>query len=248
MSRPHLLMLPGWGMECHVFTPLIPTLSNIFQLSFLDWRGVRNENEYMKRVKNQLDSIHGPVWLLGWSLGTLSALEIACTYPTKIAGLILFGGMSRFTSNEQYPYGFNPIVVKQMKKQLQRNKGKTLTYFYKEMFSKTDKGKKHFQQFMSLVQDHFLGDDLESLSIGLGYLMNTDIRSELGKIKAKCLLIHGEDDAICLHEASTYIHKKLQVESEIYILKEAGHMPFFTETEKCAQIISRFSEGIHHHD
>jgi pimeloyl-[acyl-carrier protein] methyl ester esterase len=248
MSRPHLLMLPGWGMESHVFSPLIQTLSKTFHLSFLDWRGVKNESEFKGRVNNKLDSIHEPVWLLGWSLGSLPALDMASTYPNKISRLILFGGMSRFTSNEQYPYGFNPIVVKQMKKQLQRNKEKTLTHFYKEMFSKTDKGKNDFHQFMNLVHDHFLGDDLESLMNGLDYLMNADVSMKLSKIKAKCLLIHGQDDEICLHEASTFIHKKLQVESEIYILKEAGHMPFFTETEKCAQIISRFSEGIHHHD
>ncbi|WP_155837475.1 alpha/beta fold hydrolase [Aneurinibacillus terranovensis] len=139
MKQLHLVMLPGWRMEKAAFQPLIEPLSEVFQLLFVEWRGVKAPSDFKERVIKKIISVGEPVFLLGWSLGSLAALEIASTYPKSIKGLILIGGTSRFTSGEQYPFGWHPRILERMKKQMQQNKEKTLTVFYEAMFSGTGK-------------------------------------------------------------------------------------------------------------
>ncbi|UQD51893.1 alpha/beta hydrolase [Bacillus methanolicus] len=240
MKPSYLVMLPGWGMEQAAFQPLIDSLSKVFQLSFVEWRGVKSPNDFRERVEETIISIQEPVFLLGWSLGSLAALEFAITYPNSVKGLILIAGTSRFTSCEHYSFGWHPRIVERMKKQLQRNKEKTLADFYDSMFSESEKEAGFFSQFAEIVQRKFQGDDIFSLITGLDYLLQKDMRVRIGQIKTSCLLIHGKKDVICPIEASSFIGAKLGDKSIFYVLEDAGHVPFFTKLEKCVQLITNF--------
>ncbi|MFB9761283.1 alpha/beta fold hydrolase [Ectobacillus funiculus] len=240
MKQSHLVMLPGWGMEREVFQPCIESLSNIFDLSFVEWRHIKAPIDFEERVIQEITSIHTPIFLLGWSLGTLTALKVASLYPERIKGLILFSGTSRFTSCEQYPSGWQPRVVKRMKKQLQEDKDKTLTLFYEAMFSQPEQDKGQHHQFIDLVQREFQGDDMLSLMVGLDYLIETDYRSLLNGIKTPCLLIHGTEDTICPLAASSFINDQLGEKAHFSIMNETGHLPFFTKPDECMRLIKKF--------
>lgn len=88
MKQPNLVMLPGWGMEKGVFEPLIKPLSDVFHLSFIEWRDMKALNDFEERVMDTIASIDGPVYLLSWSLGSLVSLELASSYREKIKGFI----------------------------------------------------------------------------------------------------------------------------------------------------------------
>lgn len=151
MKPSHLVMLPGWGMEQAAFQPLIDPLSKVFQLSFVEWRGVKSPNDFRERVEETIISIQEPVFLLGWSLGSLAALEFAITYPNSVKGLILIAGTSRFTSCEHYSFGWHPRIVERMKKKLQRNKEKHLLIFMIRCF----RNLKRKQAFLANLQRLF---------------------------------------------------------------------------------------------
>lgn len=64
MKQPNLVMLPGWGMEKDAFQPLIKPLSEVFQLSFIEWRDMKTLNDFEERVIGTIASIDGPVFYL----------------------------------------------------------------------------------------------------------------------------------------------------------------------------------------
>ncbi|MFJ7682761.1 alpha/beta fold hydrolase [Peribacillus butanolivorans] len=248
MKQLNLVMLPGWGMEKDAFQPLIKPLSEVFHLSFIEWRDMKTLNDFEERVIDTIASIDGPVFLLGWSLGSLLSLELASSYREKIKGYILFGATSRFTTGENYSFGWDPRMVERMKKQLQRNKEKTLTSFYEAMFSEAEKEEGFYHQFITTIQSEFHGDDVFSLLIGLDYLLQKDVRVKLDQIETPILLIHGREDKICPLEASSFIKENLGGKAEVHIIEGAGHIPFFTKPQECVQLIKTFIQKEYIHD
>ncbi|MNF98661.1 Pimeloyl-[acyl-carrier protein] methyl ester esterase [compost metagenome] len=206
----------------------------------MEWRHIKAPTDFEERVIQEITSIHKPIFLIGWSLGTLTALQVASSYPERIKGLILFSGTSRFTSCEQYPSGWHPRIVKRMKNQLQQDKEKTLTLFYEAMFSQFEKDQGYHHTFIDLTKRKFQGDDTLSLMTGLDYLLERDYRSLLNEIKTPCLLIHGTEDTICPLEASSFISKQLGEKGQFSVMDKAGHIPFFTRPEECIQLIKEF--------
>jgi pimeloyl-[acyl-carrier protein] methyl ester esterase len=129
-----------------------------------------------------------------------------------------------------------------MKKQLQRNKEKTLTSFYNAMFTKSEKEEEFHHQFIEVVQHHYQGDSTHSLLTGLDYLLQKDVRMQLNQIQTPCLLIHGRDDQICLPESSSFIAERIGGKAQLCILEKAGHISFFTKPQQCTQLIEKFLE------
>ncbi|MGE7649852.1 alpha/beta fold hydrolase [Peribacillus frigoritolerans] len=248
MKQPNLVVLPGWGMEKEAFQPLIKPLSELFHLSFIDWRDMKALNDFEERVINTIASIDGPVYLLGWSLGSLVSLELSSSFRERIKGFILFGATSRFTTGENYSVGWDPRMIERMKKQLPRNKEKTLTSFYEAMFSDAEKEAGFYHQFTKISQSKFHGDDVFSLLIGLDYLLQKDARARLDRIEAPFLMLHGREDKICPLEASSFIKENLGGKAEVRIIEGTGHIPFFTKPEECMDHIKTFIQKEYVHD
>ncbi|MGE7765162.1 alpha/beta fold hydrolase [Peribacillus sp. NPDC096540] len=246
MKQLNLVMLPGWGMEKGAFQPLIKPLSEVFHLSFIEWRDIKTLNDFEERVIDTVSTIDGPVFLLGWSLGSLVTLELVSSYREKIIGFILIGGTSRFTTDENYSFGWDPRIVERMKKQLQRDKKKTLTSFYEAMFSESEKEEGFYHQFTKMIQREFHGDNVSSLLIGLDYLLQKDVRVKLDQIETPYLLIHGSEDKICPIEAPSFIAENLGEKANYHIIEETSHIPFFPKSQECVQLIKAFiQKGVH---
>ncbi|MBO1000304.1 alpha/beta fold hydrolase [Bacillus sp. SD075] len=248
MKQANLVMLPGWGMKKDAFQPLINPLSELFHLSFIEWRDMKTLNDFEDRVMDTIASIDGPVYLLGWSLGAIVSLGLSSSYREKIKGFILFGATSRFTTGENYSFGWDPRMVERMKKQLQHNKEKTLISFYEAMFSESEKEEGFYHQFITAIQREFHGDDVFSHLIGLDYLIHKDVRAGLDRIEAPFILLHGREDKICPLEASSFIKENLGGNAELHIIEGAGHIPFFTKTQECMEQIKTFIQKEYIHD
>ncbi|MGC4377417.1 alpha/beta hydrolase [Fictibacillus sp. Mic-4] len=249
MSKKQLVMLPGWGMESAVWSLLADGLRESFSIQLVDWRGLKTIDGVRKRVNEyiQQDTMES-FTVIGWSLGSLAAIDIASTYPSKVRHLILLSGTSRFTMDSDYECGVHPKMVERMKRQLMRNKEKTLASFYELMFSTEERRKGEVQRFMGEIGEKFVGDDVHSLRSGLDYLIASDFRSKLEQISSPVLLIHGEEDAICPFRASQYIEQRIKEKVTIKRLQHTGHIPFFTMPDQCLQWIKEFVGGEANHD
>ncbi|OIJ13062.1 hypothetical protein BKP37_11140 [Anaerobacillus alkalilacustris] len=241
--KPHIIMLSGWGIEKEVFGPLQIELQKSFQVTCIDWRKIERLTDFKTRLLNMVMSINQPIVLLGWSLGSVVAFEVASLIPERFKGLICIGGTSSFTSKGDYLYGWKARIVNHMKKQLVIDKDKTLFTFYHSLFSCNEKNKGFDKKFLQIVQDKFQGDRLSSLTLGLTYLFETDVRMHLENINIPTMLIHGKSDSICPYEASVFIYEQMKDNTRLNVLEDAGHIPFFTHEDLCLKWIYSFLES-----
>lgn len=242
MVKPYLIMLPGWGMESFVWNKLNKSLSKDFELICIEWDNILSLNEFKERVlkvikQKQLSTFS----LLGWSLGSLVAQDIASDNAWNINNLILIGCTSSFIQHKEngYNIGWNRKIVERMKSKLYKNPQETLSDFYDSMFSEEEKRKSYNTEFLQIAKDNTKNQSINSLLLGLDYLMQKDVRTKLSRITAPLLIIQGENDKICPLDGAVYI-KNMSINSTIEIIRESGHIPFFTNPDACYNIICKF--------
>ncbi|AZQ46404.1 alpha/beta hydrolase [Bacillus sp. RA(2023)] len=236
MKELKIIFIPGWGMEEDVWTLVLPYFKG-YSVQCINWRNVKEQSEFAGRIIDVAKDEN--VILVGWSLGALTAVQ--AYKKVNVKGIVLIGGTARFTNTSDYTSGWNVLHVERLKKNLARKKEDTLKRFYENMFTKDElKENKRFEDIIK----HFKGDCIQSLQLGLDYLIGTDMREVLKEVKVPILLIHGEQDVICPLSAA-----RSMAENETATLKvvnEAGHALCVTNFEYCGNEIIQFVEGIRH--
>ncbi|PGB04024.1 alpha/beta fold hydrolase [Bacillus toyonensis] len=236
MKELKIIFIPGWGMEENVWDLVLPYFKG-YPVQYIDWRNVKEISEFAERI---IDVAHDEnVILVGWSLGALAAIQ--AYKKIKAKGIVLIGGTAKFTNTSDYTSGWDSLHVERLKKNLVRKKEGTLKRFYESMFTKDElKGNKSFED---IIKD-FKGDSIQSLQLGLDYLIETDMREELKEIKAPILLIHGEKDVICPLSAAHSMADNTNV--TLKVVSEAGHALCVMNFEYCVNEVIQFVEGIRH--
>ncbi|GAB6436368.1 alpha/beta hydrolase [Bacillus luti] len=236
MKELKIIFIPGWGMEEGVWTLVLPYFKG-YSVQCVEWRNVKEQSEFAERI---IDVAHDEnVILVGWSLGALAAVQ--AYKKVKVKGMVLIGGTAKFTSTSDYISGWNSLHVERMKKNLTRKKADTLKRFYENMFTKDElKENTSFEE----ITLNFKGDSIQSLQLGLDYLIETDMRNELTDVKVPLLLLHGEQDVICPLSAAHSMTENAN--AKLKVVSGAGHALCVTNFEYCANEIIQFIEGIRH--
>ncbi|WP_002145878.1 alpha/beta fold hydrolase [Bacillus cereus] len=236
MKELKIIFIPGWGMEEDVWTLVLPYFKG-YSVQCVEWRNVKEQSEFEGRIIGVAHDEN--VILVGWSLGALAAIQAYKNIKAK--GIVLIGGTAKFTNTSDYTSGWNSLHVERLKKNLARKKEDTLKRFYANMFTKDEL--KENKSFEDIVK-RFKGDSIQSLQLGLDYLIETDMREELKEIKIPILLIHGEQDVICPLSAARSMTENRNV--TLKVVSEAGHALCVVNFEYCANEIIQFVEGIRH--
>jgi len=243
MEKEKLLMLPGWSMDSSVWKPVVPFLSEYFNLAFCQWEGLEDKEGYVNRIDSLVEKEEGELCLMGWSLGSLLAIHAASKYPDRIKRLILVSGTSRFTRDKKTHYlcGWPESVLKKMKVTLDDEMEKTINSFHQAMFSAKEREKGSYGDFLATIS---MGKAQKSteLQAGLDLLLLADNRHLLSDIEVPLLLIHGEKDTICPVGASLYISSRVKGRVLLKILPGAGHIQFFTAAKEFKMSIKEFME------
>ena len=236
MNELKIIFIPGWGMEENIWDLVFPYFKG-YPVQSIDWRNVKERSEFAERI---VDVAHNDnVILVGWSLGALAAVQ--AHKKVKAKGIVLIGGTAKFTNTSDYTSGWNALHVERLKKNVARKKEDTLKRFYENMFTKNEL--KENKRFEDMIKG-FKGDSIQSLQVGLEYLIETDMREELKEMKVPILLIHGEQDVICSLSAARSMAQNEN--SMLKVVREAGHALCVTNFEYCGNEIIQFVEGIRH--
>ncbi|KFN03072.1 alpha/beta fold hydrolase [Bacillus clarus] len=234
MKELKLIFIPGWGMEEEVWSLLLPYFKE-YSVRCVEWRNMKNDSEFVERVIEAAKDQNAI--LIGWSLGALVALQSCDRVRTK--GMVLIGGTAKFTIDDDYISAWNTSFVERMKRNVARRKEETLDRFYKSMFAKNElKESERFEK----ITERFKGDSIQSLQIGLNYLIEADMRNALQRVKVPMLLLHGEHDGICPLSAAHYIRENTS--ASLKVVNGAGHALCVTNFEYCANEVIQFVEGI----
>jgi pimeloyl-ACP methyl ester carboxylesterase len=143
-----------------------------------------------------------PFRAAGHSMGCLFALRLAALNP-NVRALTLFAPFAKF--------GAEPEKIDAMSARLDENPRVLLKSFYRAVFAPAPSPLKVPETI-----------NIPALKAGLELLKNTDLGTELSKIKIPVLLIQGEKDAVS-SPASAKLLKSLLSDTELRVIPATGH-------------------------
>jgi pimeloyl-[acyl-carrier protein] methyl ester esterase len=232
VKRP-LFFISGWGATEKVWDPLLKDLGNDFPPFRISWHEcLKNGNLLEKSVKM---SSHAVV-LVGWSLGGLIALQTAVSMPQKVSGLCLISATSRMVEDDNYA-GVPEKALKAMVLKFKRKPGVVIEDFSENCFHPQSD-----QALRNLFGDMAESFTHQSMTQGLGFLKETDLRSSLPEIEVPTLILHGENDRIIPTGQAHFLGNRVP-NSSLAILEDAGHALPLTHPSWLAGQIKVFLNG-----
>jgi pimeloyl-[acyl-carrier protein] methyl ester esterase len=221
MLQPTIFFIHGWAANARVWQDAYGTDRSLYYDAphFPDFIHLHETfGSITSRDKT-------PLILVGWSLGGMLAMQLAALHPDRIGKLILISSTPRFTASDTYQAGLPPTILKRLMKKLSHDKWQTQLDFYTLMFSATERA--YAEQYSTTLAPVMADIPLSTLTAGLDYLLQMDLRDILTQIIVPCDIIHGSADTVCPISAGHYLANHLP-KAKLHLLKDAGHIPFYT--------------------
>jgi pimeloyl-[acyl-carrier protein] methyl ester esterase len=155
--KRNIIILSGWAVDCFVWNPLINLFKKENNVTIVDWKDIGSLEGFKEAGLAAIKKLDGePFTLIGWSLGSLVAIDLATVYQKQVESLILFSATAKFVQepNEDYSIGWKKRVVERMKKGLDTDAKKTLDSFYQQLFSENERLNNVTDAFFNTVQKH----------------------------------------------------------------------------------------------
>jgi pimeloyl-[acyl-carrier protein] methyl ester esterase len=228
---PPLVLLHGWGFSSEIWAPILPVLTQHFQVTLVDLPG-HGQSMFLPQF-NEIHEVahylvrHTPpnaIWV-GWSLGGLIALACAQQYPEHIKQLLQVASTPKFVTSEDWNYGVKPNIMTQFEQQLQANTQATLTRFVTLQTLGLPNAKQDARELAIYIQEHL--PSRAGLYWGLHILRTLDLRPLLASIQCPIHYLLGAKDSLvplALKDYLTQNYPHIGVE----VLPTAAHMPFFS--------------------
>ncbi|MDD5483497.1 MAG: alpha/beta fold hydrolase [Kiritimatiellae bacterium] len=236
--RPRLILISGWAHDSSAMENLRQCLENAVEVSVAAtgdlWSPAaagRAPSAYARGLAQLIEKNGGKVFLAGWSLGGMIALETAAWRPEIADGLILISTTAKFLANENWTAGVSAGALRAMSAMLKRNPRRVFTDFFQKAACNFEEkiqglGIKNratagLESIALKIERACAMNPLE-LSAGLEYLAETDLRSAAAQINIPALVLHGRHDAIMPVDAGLAL-KNILPASEINVYENCGH-------------------------
>lgn len=234
-----LILLHGWGMNSHVWQPILPTLAQHANVTCIDLPG-HGTNGHLPldtlqtAIEQLAPRIPQNAILMGWSLGGLIAQGLAHALPKHVAALILVASTPKFVTDPTWQHGITPAVLATFAQNLQTDYLATVKRFFALQFlnTKTD------SRTVNALRDTILNQPAnpQALTDGLEILRTADFRAMPASQPTLWLL--GQLDKLIpasLADALPEMGYK-----HIVRLPHTAHVPFITHPELFMEHLEAF--------
>jgi len=222
---PRLILISGWAHDSSAMEYLRKCLKNTADVSAVStgdlWSAktqIRAPSSYAQNLAKLIEKSGSQVFIAGWSLGGIIALETAAYRPDLVAGLILISSTAKFITGENWTSGVPPGALRAMTAMLKHNPRGVFRTFFKNVALPLEEN----EEAMTLRIEKACAINPLELSAGLEYLSKADLRNEAAKLNIPALILHGQHDAIIPVEAGLAL-KSLLPNSEIRVYENCGH-------------------------
>ena len=248
-GRP-VVLIPGWPLSDEMYEYQYNELiKNNFRVIGITLRGFGKSDkpykEYnydkhamdIKKILSKLD-IKDAV-LCGFSMGGGIAIRFVSTYNgTHVSKLVLAGAAAPiWTQRNDFPFNLPVSAVDDLIKLNYKDRPKLLSDFAK-IFSATE------NSLSEGIGNWLNGICLSASSYAtaqcLTALRDTDLRSDLGKIKIPTMIMHGKKDKICSFDLAGQMKAGIGG-SHIIAFEKSGHSLFLEETAKFNKELIKFA-------
>lgn len=246
-GRP-IIFIHGWCMSSAVWKLQQEALSGTFRIITLDLMGHGNSPQRSDRfqIRGCADDVAGLLEYLdlhdaiiaGWSLGATIAIESSLLCKERLSGLILISGTPRFVQAVEFLYGLPTAEAEGMAKKVSRNKYRALAGFITRTLAPGEAGFMSVHELLSAVPLPSIEVALQALQA----LVEADVRDRLAMIDCPVMIISGDQDVICLPEASQFMSRQIP-DSQLIVFSGCGHVPFLTQSRKFNACIEEFGGG-----
>lgn len=229
--KKSIVILPGWGDNRKTFSYMIDFLKNFFTIYILDYPGFGNSPfpdkdltiyDYSELIYYWIQEVAGEdAILIGHSFGGRVITTLLGYYRYPFQNIILMNSA-----------GIKPKVT--LKKRIR-------TFLYK-LLKRIKKiiPKKFRSSYQDYLFSKFASNDYKNLDSNMmrtfRNVVNEDLKPYLKYIKAKTLLIWGnQDDATPIQDANT-MHKLIP-DSELVVIEGVNHFAYLQRPQLMNQII-----------
>ncbi len=231
-----ILIISGWIGSENIFYPIANNFKDE-NIKFINFKNIRSQYNILDIVEENIKNFE-PDIIIAWSMGTLALLKVLENIAIK-SKLVLISSTHSFIKRKDMEFGLEEDILNNMINALVENKKIVLKRFYKNMLSTCEKEFfKDLENDFNIVNNEF---SVNSLLNGLLFLKDTS--TFVKNIKNKSIIIHGEKDNICSLDGAIILNK-IMSNSKIEILKDTGHIPFITNTEKFINTLNKFLKDV----
>jgi pimeloyl-ACP methyl ester carboxylesterase len=202
--------------------------------------GAYNYDIHASDIKKVLDKLDiKDAVLAGFSMGGAIAIRFMSAYSgAHVSKLALCGAAAPiWTQRKDFPYNLPQSAVDDLIKLNYMDRPKLLSNFAK-IFSATETSLN--EGIGSWLNGICLGASSYATAQCLIALRDTDLRSDLVKIKIPTVILHGRKDKICSFDLAGQMKAGIS-NSQIVTFEKSGHSLFLEETQKFNAELIRFA-------
>lgn len=236
-----LLALHGWGMNASVWNSVESYLPDGMPLIGVDLPGYGG-NEVLLGMTIE-STVHwlarqfnGKCHLLGWSMGGLVAQAFCHHYPDRVKSITLVASTPCFIQHPGWECALDASVLEQFSEQLKENQKATIRRFIALQFMGESGTAKVQKQLRESVMSQALA--LETLDLGLTWLMQCDYRKQLETLPAQHWILGGLDRLIP-RSLGLEITRRVP-HAKVTYFDDCGHAPFLTQPERFTEKLLEF--------
>lgn len=245
---PPLVLLHGWALHSGLFATMLPDLARRFRVHAVDLPGHgRSPAPGPGDLDGVVDAVassigaEGPLAVLGWSFGGQVALRWAAREPARVARLVLVCTSPRYVDGPDWPHAMRAETLARFGDELASAWRLTLQRFLTLQVQGSDEGRRSLA-----VLRHQLfarGDpSREALAGALALLASTDLRDEVGSVRASALVVSGERDTLAPPAAGAWLAQALP-DARYVRIDGAAHAPFLSHRDAFDGALREFLDG-----
>jgi len=257
-TSPSVFLVHGFIVASRVFDSLVAALTPNYRVISMDFLGhgesARPDTSPLYTADGFHKSIHALLQhlsisktvLMGWSMGSKLAFEFARKYPDLISSLVLIGTTPMMVAPDDTTEF--PALPHSAALALLENIRTSYSTFYEpfvlgclpEYTPGTIPVPTYVQN--ALEDGKKLNGRIAS-EIFYNMAVDGDVRSTVGEINTRSLLICGTKDQLTPVAASEWMVEHLGGEAKLVLFEDVGHTPFVGPSgEKCIGEILKFIE------
>lgn len=243
-AGPELVMLHGWGMHSGIWSEFAQHLAQHYRVTLIDLpghgRSTTFPTPYTLVTVAQAMLEHAPPhahWL-GWSLGGLIAQHVAYHSPERITKLVLLASSPQFLRSADWAHAMDPTVLAQFAAELQRDYRATVLRFLALEVQGSAAARDELRALRERVFAH--GEpQAAALRGGLNILRDSNLREQFTELSQPVMVLLGAHDRLVPAEVAPDLAYLLP-QAVHHVIAHAGHAPFLSQPELCAQRVTEF--------